>query len=123
MLFGVEPASLKIKVANSDTITANLKGNCLLRTNVNGVDRTVLLTEVYYCENLGRNLLSLSQLRRLGLRFIFDEKCTFHGSDGSTVGEAIERRGLWVVNASDADANGDDPHACFATIPESSLQQ
>ncbi|GMF46390.1 unnamed protein product [Phytophthora fragariaefolia] len=123
MLFGVEPVSLKIKVANSDTITANLKGNCLLWTNVNGVDRTVLLTEGHYCENLGRNLLSLSQLRRRGPRFTFDEKCTFHGSDSSIVGEAIERRSLWVVNASAADVNSDEPHACFANIPQSSLQQ
>ncbi|KAE9352955.1 hypothetical protein PR003_g4119 [Phytophthora rubi] len=77
LLFGVELASLKIKIPNSDTITGNLKGNCLLRTNVDGVDQTVLPTEVYYCENLCCNLLSLSQLRQRGLRFIFDESAHF----------------------------------------------
>lgn len=53
----------------------------------------------------------------------FRRECIFHRSDGSILGEAIERRGLWVVNASAADVNSDDPLNYFANIPERSLQQ
>ncbi|EGZ19261.1 hypothetical protein PHYSODRAFT_455831, partial [Phytophthora sojae] len=52
LLFGVEPAKLTIKVANSKTIVASLKGSCLLQITVGVIKRSIQLTNVYYCEQV-----------------------------------------------------------------------
>ncbi|KAE9362081.1 hypothetical protein PF008_g405 [Phytophthora fragariae] len=123
LLFGVEPAKLTIKVANSETIVSSLKGSCLLQTMVGSTKRSILLTNVYYCEQVGRNLLSLSQLGSRGPRFMFAESCKFLSPDGTVVGEAIERGGLWVVNATTMGAPGSDAQALFVNVKKNSLQQ
>ncbi|OWZ06852.1 Ty1-Copia Retrotransposon protein [Phytophthora megakarya] len=123
LLFGTEPANLTIQVANSATMTSTLKGNCLLETTVNGDKRSILLTNVYYCEALGRNLLSLSQLRRRGLNFTFADKCTFHSRDGSVVGEATEHEGLWIINANTLCSSSSNGYAYFVNVQNSSLQK
>lgn len=120
MLFGTEATNLTIQVANS---TATLKGNCLLETTVNGERRSILLTNVFFCESLGQNLLSLSQLRRGGLTFNFSDKCTFYASDGSIVAEAIERGGLWIVNAITLGSPGPGGSAYFVNIKVNTLQK
>jgi hypothetical protein len=60
---------------------------------------------------------------KLGLRFVFEDKCTFHSRNGNIVGEAIEWGGLWVVNATTVGAPGHDAHALFVSMEKSSLQQ
>ncbi|KAI9906798.1 hypothetical protein PsorP6_016340 [Peronosclerospora sorghi] len=53
-LFVTESANLTIKVANSDTTMSKLKGNYLLETNVDGTKRSILLTNVFFCESLAK---------------------------------------------------------------------
>ncbi|KAF4038260.1 hypothetical protein GN244_ATG09606 [Phytophthora infestans] len=50
----IAPASLQIKVANSATMTATLKGSCLLETVVARSWRAILLSDVYFGESLGQ---------------------------------------------------------------------
>ncbi|KAE9031086.1 hypothetical protein PF011_g311 [Phytophthora fragariae] len=54
---------------------------------------------------------------------MFAESCKFLSPDGTVVGEAIERGGLWVVNATTMGAPGSDAQALFVNVKKNSLQQ
>ena len=107
-------SSYKAYNGGNVTFGSKLKGNIIGKGTI--THNSLTIRNVDHVDNLGFNLLSISQMVDNKCRVIFSEEGSEIIKDGKTIGKGVRRNGLFVMKI----GNKPQDRICLATIDDNS---
>lgn len=118
-----KPIEKRLLMGNDTFLTAVGKGNLMFRSTLNGRERTFLIQDILFCEDMRCNLISGSMLDRNGVRMLFGGgKCSISSSKGTLLAIGNLIRGLYRMEIEPIAGSGPNDHHIAYRISDGPLK-